>query len=71
VESRFRAKGVMEEWDRRIERLLAMGLLGSCRHTQLLVEIMELCPDDEEANCFFAFFFLQRLPSWLRGPAGG
>jgi hypothetical protein len=50
----------------RIEWLLAMGLLGSCRPTQLLAEIMELCPDDEEASCFFAFFFLHRLPSWLR-----
>ncbi len=26
---------------------------------------MELCPDDEEASCFFMFFFLQRLPAWL------
>jgi hypothetical protein len=26
---------------------------------------MELCPDDEEASCFFVFFFLQRLPAWL------
>jgi hypothetical protein len=28
--------------------------------------MMELCPDDEEASCFFIFFFLQRLPAWLR-----
>ncbi len=28
--------------------------------------MMELCPDDEEASCFFVFFFLQRLPAWLR-----
>ncbi len=27
---------------------------------------MELCPDDEEASCFFVFLFLQRLPAWLR-----
>ncbi len=27
---------------------------------------MELCPDNEEASCFFVFFFLQRLPAWLR-----
>jgi hypothetical protein len=112
VESRFRAKGVMEEWDRfdhtvpalskeivqlcfhavahldddelytvlkedllqrhtltkyqRIERLLAVGPLGSRRPTQLLAEIMELCPADKEASCFFIFFFLQRLPAWLR-----
>jgi hypothetical protein len=111
MESRFRAKGVMEEWDRfdhtvaalskeivqlcfhavahpdddepytvlkedllqqhtltkyqRIERLLAFGPLGSRRPSQLLAEMMELCPDDEEASCFFVFFFLQRLPAWL------
>jgi hypothetical protein len=105
VESGFRAKGVMEEWDRfdhtvaalscvstsrpprrrqpytilkedllqqhtltkykRIERLLAVGPLGSRRPSQLLAEMMELCPDDEVASCFFVFFFLQRLPAWL------
>jgi hypothetical protein len=105
MESRFRAKGVMDEWDRfdhtvpalskeivqlcfhavahpddepysvlkqhthtkyqRIERLLAVGPLGSRRPSQLLAEMMELCPDDEEASCFF-MFFLQRLPAWLR-----
>ncbi len=26
---------------------------------------MELCTDDEEASCFFVFFFLQWLPAWL------
>jgi hypothetical protein len=112
VESRFRAKGVMDEWDgfdhtvaalskeiiqlcfhavahpdddepysvlkedllqqhtltkyQRIERLLAVGPLGSRRPSQLLAEMMELCLDDEEASCFFVFFFLQRLPAWLR-----
>jgi hypothetical protein len=50
----------------RIERLLAVGPLGSRRPSQLLVEMMELCPDDEEASRFFVFFFLQRLPAWLR-----
>jgi hypothetical protein len=112
VESRFRAKGVMEEGDRfdhtvaalskeviqlcfnavahpdddepysllkedlqpqhtltkyqRIERLLAVSLLGSRRPTQLLAEMIDLCPDDTEASCFFVFFFLQWLPAWLR-----
>ncbi len=112
VESRFRAKGVMEEWDRfdhnvaalskeviqlcfnavthpdddelysvfkedllqqhtltkyqRIERLLAVGPLGSCHPKQLLAKMMELCPDVEEASCFFVFFFLQQLLAWLR-----
>jgi hypothetical protein len=43
-----------------------VGGLGSRRPTQLLAEMMELCPDDEEASCFFVFLFLQRLPAWLR-----
>ena len=109
VGSCFRAKGVMEEWDRfdntvaplskeviqlrfngvaqpdddepysrlkdnllqqhtltkhqRIERLLVVGPLGRRCPTQLLAEMMELCPDDEEASCFFIFFFLQHLPA--------
>jgi hypothetical protein len=46
----------------RIERLLAVGSLGSRCPSQLLAEMMELCPDDKEASCFFVFFFLQRLP---------
>jgi len=47
----------------RIERLHAVGGLGSRRPMQLLAEMMELCPDDEEASCFFVFLFLQRLPA--------
>jgi len=43
-----------------------MGGLGSRWPSQLLAEMMELCPDDEEASCFFVFLFLQRLPAWLR-----
>jgi hypothetical protein len=104
VESRFRAKGTVEEWDRfdhtvaalskeivqlcfhavahpdddephtvlkedllqqhtltkyqLIERLLAVGPLA----TQLLAEVMELCPDDEEASCFFIFLLPTAAP---------
>jgi hypothetical protein len=47
----------------RIERLLSVGPLGSRRPSQLLAEMMELCHDDEEASCFFVFFFLQLLPA--------
>ena len=112
AESRFRAKGIFDEWDRfdfvvaalskevmqlcftavrnpdaeepytrlkealvrqhsltkyqRIEKLDALGSLGSRRPSQLLAEMMEVCPDDEENSCFFVFFFLKRLPAWLR-----
>jgi hypothetical protein len=44
-----------------IEELHAVGGLGSRRPSQLLAEMMELCPDEEEANCFFVFLF----PAWL------
>jgi uncharacterized membrane protein len=50
----------------RIERLHVVGGLGSRWPMQLLAEMMELCPDDEEASCFFVFLFLQHLPAWLR-----
>jgi hypothetical protein len=49
----------------RIERLLAGRPAGQPRPSQLVVEMMELCPDDKEASCFFVFFFLQQLPAWL------
>jgi hypothetical protein len=50
----------------RIERLHAVGGLGSCQPSQLLAEMMEICPDDKEASCFFVFLFLQCLTAWLR-----
>jgi hypothetical protein len=53
----------------RIERLLAVGALGRRCPTQLLELLLELCPDDEEASCFFIFFVLQRLPA-KRGSGG-
>ena len=33
---------------------------------QLLVDMMELCPNDEEASSFSVFLFMQCLPTWLR-----
>ncbi len=47
-----------------------VGGLGIRRPSQLLAEMMELCPDVEEASCFFVFLFLQRLPDWLRAARG-
>ncbi len=66
----------------RIERLHAVGSLGSRRPSQLLFENDgALSWWRPEASCFFVFLFLQRLPAWLRvqlesddqgegGPAG-
>ncbi len=55
----------------RIERLHAVGGLGSRRPSQLLAEMMELCPDEEEASCFFVFLFFSASPCLVEGPAGG
>ncbi len=55
----------------RIERLHAVEGLGSHRPSQPEAEMMELCPDDEEASCFFVFLFVQCLPAWSESSAGG
>jgi hypothetical protein len=50
-----------------IEQLANVRLLCSHCPWQLLVEMMELCPDDEEASSFIVFLFLEwlRVTAWL------
>jgi hypothetical protein len=48
-----------------IERLLAVGPLA----TQLLSEVMELCPDDEESSCFFIFLLPTAAPCLVASTA--
>jgi hypothetical protein len=50
----------------RIEKLHVLDGLGSRKPTQLLSEMMALCPQGEQQSKFFAFLFLHRLPNWLR-----
>ena len=50
----------------RIEQLIAVGALGDRKPSQLLAQMLELCPAGEERSKFFAFHFLQRLPQELR-----
>ena len=50
----------------RIEKLFAVETLGSRKPTQLLSQMMELCPEGEQQSKFFVFLFLHRLPGWLR-----
>jgi hypothetical protein len=50
----------------RIERLMKLEPLGGRKPTELLAEMMELCPRGQESNMFFLFLFLQRLPRELR-----
>jgi hypothetical protein len=40
--------------------------LGGKKPTELLAEMMEMCPRVHEYNIFFLFLFLQRLPGKSR-----
>ena len=50
----------------RIEQLIAMDSLGDRKPSQLLAQMLEVCPAGEERSKFFAFHFLQRIPQELR-----
>jgi hypothetical protein len=50
----------------RIEALFKMEALGGRKLSELLAQMLELCPRGEEKNPFFIFLFLQRLPRELR-----
>jgi hypothetical protein len=50
----------------RIEKLFQMEPLGGRKPTELLSEMLEICPRGQESNMFFMFLFLQRLPRELR-----
>jgi hypothetical protein len=50
----------------RVEKIHAMEALGGRKPSELLHEMLELCPSGHEASPFFLFLFLQRLPSFLR-----
>jgi hypothetical protein len=50
----------------RIEALFKMEALGGRKPSELLAQILELCPRGDEKNPFFIFLFLQRLPRELR-----
>jgi hypothetical protein len=49
----------------RVEKIHAMEALGGRKPSELLHEMLELCPTGHEASPFFLFLFLQRLPSFL------
>ena len=50
----------------KIEALMSLPALGSRKPTELLGEMMELCPEGQETNLFFSWAFTSRLPAWLR-----
>jgi hypothetical protein len=49
-----------------VEKIHAMEVLGGRKPSELLHEMLELCPTGHEASSFFLFLFLQCLPSFLR-----
>jgi hypothetical protein len=50
----------------RIEALFKIEPLGGRKPSELLAQMLELCPRGQEKNPFFTFLFLQRLPKELR-----
>lgn len=50
----------------RVELLMAMDPLGGRKPSQMLAEMLEVCPRDEHGSKLFAALFLQRLPRELR-----
>jgi hypothetical protein len=50
----------------RAERLFAMPALGARKPSELMAEMLEICPHDEEKTKLFACLFLQRLPREIR-----
>jgi hypothetical protein len=53
-------------WYQRTERLLAMPTLGTRKPSELMAEMLEICPRGEEKSELFACLFLQRLPREIR-----
>jgi len=50
----------------RVEQLVAMEALGARKPSQLLADMLELCPREEHGSKLFAALFLQRLPREIR-----
>jgi hypothetical protein len=50
----------------RAERLFAMPALGARKPSELMAEMLEICPRGEEKTELFACLFLQRLPREIR-----
>ncbi len=50
----------------RVEMLLDKPPLGARRPSELLADMLEICPPGQQGNIFFAGLFLQRLPREIR-----
>jgi hypothetical protein len=50
----------------RVEKLLALPTMGQQKPSELLAEMLRICPRGEENSVFFNCLFLQKLPQELR-----
>jgi hypothetical protein len=50
----------------KVELLLAMDSLGGRKPSELLADMIEMCPAGQESNVIFVGLFLQRLPREIR-----
>jgi hypothetical protein len=50
----------------KVEMLAKVEPLGGRRPSDLLNDMLELCPKGEESTSFFCYLFLQRLPREIR-----
>jgi hypothetical protein len=65
VKRRLLATHALTEFQR-LEKLLQLQQLGAQRPSELLADMLQLCPAGESATKLFRMLFLQRMPRELR-----
>ena len=65
VKRRLLATHALTEFQR-LEKLLQLQQLGAQRPTELLADMLQLCPTGESSTKLFRMLFLQRMPRELR-----
>jgi hypothetical protein len=65
VKPRLLATHALTEFQH-LEKLLQLQQLGAQRPSELLADMLQLCPAGESATKFFRMLFLQRMPRELR-----
>jgi hypothetical protein len=66
TELRHRLLAAHQLTDQRVEQLFNLPPLGAQKPSELLAEMLRLCPRGQENNAFFNCFFLNKLPRELR-----
>ena len=55
----------------RVDLIAKLPLIGDQKPSELLTEMVRLCPRGEEQSVFFVYMFLNRLPRDIRGHLSG